>query len=182
MPSSYLDLLFCKLIGHQRAYDIINKHGDIFYDNWDINRFEGACIQNETYGPPAQWRAFRDYISLDLLELDREMPLLKLDELGQHFGYELFLQSPPVWGSRGAPGFWNKVSRAFSEDKLPCSKEYFIEKYMEIVNQYNIPFGQDEYVNIPEFDHGGISAGNLGGLFAKEGLEILLERLEKYQL
>ena len=180
MPISYTNLPLWQLIAHQKVFEVIERKGPDFYDNWDLHNFEGACIQNTKYGSIEKWRAFKQYISADLKALDSSMPLLRFREPGQHYCYELFLLPPSSWGSRGAPGFWNKVSRAFSEDKLPCSKEYFIEKYMDIVNQYGIPFGEDEYINIPEFDHGGMSVGSVGGYFAEYALEILLNRLEHY--
>ena len=180
MPIPYNKIPFEQLVKHQGAYDIINTNGKVFFEDWDIHHFEGCSITKDYYCSPEKLMEFRAFLRHDFELLDSKMPFLKFGEVGQHYAYELFLSPPPYWASRGAPGFWNKLGRIFTDYKLPLDKNTFSSIYLEIINNYEIPYGKDEYVNIEEFNYGGMSQGAVGGLFVKDSLDLLLMRLKKY--
>ena len=180
MPVHYYDVPIEQLILHKKVYNIISIRGTERWSDWNIHEFEGAIIQRCPYHGIWNLNEFKDYIKDDLEILDQEMPFLKFKEAGQHYAYELFLSIPEQWGARGEPGFWNKLAREFTYCKLPMKQEDFIQMYKNIVSSYWIPIGREEYINIPEFDHGGMSVGMVGGLFAEHALDLLLSRLEKY--
>lgn len=179
MPILYEKIPFQQLLCNQRAYEIIDKAGCAYFENWDMTEFEKAilgmggtgCIGNEQD---------HNAVMKALTELDKKMPFLKFGEEGQHYAYELFLSPPDSWGSRGAPFFWAYAARQFTDDKLPMSQELFTKKYKEIVERLRIPFGEDEYVYIEQFAAGGMSSGMVGGLFVEQTLQILCNRLKKY--
>ena len=75
---------------------------------------------------------------------------------------------------------WEYTARQFTYDNLPMSVEEFREKYIAIVNDFDIPFGIDEYVYIEKFAAGGMSSGVVGGKFVEDALELLCKRLRKY--
>ena len=126
-------------------------------------------------------QADHDAIEGALVVLDETMPFLKFGEKGQHYAYELFLSPPLHWASRGAPFFWAYTARQFTYDNLPMDEVEFVGKYKKIVNELNIPYGQDEYVYIEKFAAGGMSSGMVGGIFVKDALDVLCCRLRKYK-
>jgi hypothetical protein len=113
--------------------------------------------------------------------LDERRPFLRFKEQGQHYANELFLSQPCNWASRGAPFFWVHMARHFSSDKLPMSGDGLRRKYLHEVERLGIPYGVDEYVHIPQFAHGGMSSGMVGGMFVANALDVLLRRNDLYK-
>jgi hypothetical protein len=81
------------------------------------------------------------------------------------FFQEINIAYQCAWRSRGAPFLWIQLARAFSYDKLPMDKKRFETKYRKIISDCRISFGEDKYVNIEQFAHGGMSSGSVGGIF-----------------
>lgn len=179
MPIHYCDVPIRQLLCNQSAYEIIDATGKKLFENWNMDEFEKWIIRDD-YSIFLQPDENKIKLLSELEQLDKTMPFLKFGEEGQHYGYELFLSPPPYWASRGAPFFWCYTARCFTYDKLPLSVEALTDKYMSIVNEFNIPFGKDEYIFIDKFSAGGMSSGMVGGLFAKTALETLIHRVKKY--
>ena len=180
MPIQYKTLPYSQLLCHQGAYDIINQTGKGQFDNWDMIEFERITLGMGSSGffcNTTEHNAVLEGLSY----LDENMPFLRFGEVGQHYAYELFLSPPENWGSRGAPFFWAYVARQFTYDKLPMDENVFVEKYRGIVEELNIPYGREEYVYIERFAAGGMSSGMVGGIFVKDALETLCNRLKKYR-
>ena len=179
MPVSYVKIPYNQLLCHQEAYNLIDKAGKDRVDNWDMRAVENAVLGGENLSLICEKEKFDEIVSA-LEVLDSKMPFLKFKEDGQHYGYELFLSPPEYWASRGAPLFWAYAARKFTYDKLPMSIDLFREKYLSIVNEFEIPFGEDDYVYCERFAAGGMSSGMVGGMFVKDALDTLCQRLKKY--
>ena len=178
MPVPFRNIPIEQLLHHEAAYQLINISGQLRYDHWDIVEFEKGilgCDGCHYYSTVEE----EQELLRPLIVLDHMMPFLRFKEVGQHYGYELFL-SQPKWYLRGDPFFWAYAARRFTYDKLPMQAEEFTRKYMSIVQELGIPYGQDEWCQIEHFAAGGMSSGCVHGIFVKEAHELLLSRLEKY--
>lgn len=179
MSIPYSAIPLKQLLGHDGAYHLIDVAGHLLFENWSIIEFEkgilgcnGICYTKDS---DLQHRLLEP-----LSALDKIMPFLKFGENGQHYAYELFLSPPDHWGYRGDPFFWAYASRCFTYDRLPMDAEAFSRKYMQIVAELNIPYGEPEGVHIDRFAAGGMSGGLVSGTFVAEAHDLLLKRLKKY--
>lgn len=180
MPVQYKTIPYSQLLCHQGAYDIINRAGAERFLDWDMGEFERTILGMGSTGYICNTED-HEAVTKELSSLDENMPFLTYGEEGQHYAYELFLSPPDNWGSRGAPFFWAYTARQFTYDKLPMDKDVFMQKYRKIVEEFNVPYGRDEYVYVERFVGGGMSNGMVGGLFVKEALQTLCNRLKKYK-
>ena len=180
MPVPYSKVPIEQLMRHEVAYNLIDAIGKNSFENWSIDQFEKNIV---AYADNTMHLTRQDINLLKngLSELDHEMPFLKFGEEGQHYAYELFMSNPNNWGSRGAPFFWNYVARKMTYIKLPADRDTIKDIYMDAVKEFDIPFGKDDWVYIERFAAGGMSSGVVDGLFAKEALDTILRRLEKYK-
>lgn len=181
MPIPYRKLSIDQLLCHDGAYKLMDIAGHLRFENWNIQQFEKGYLGCEGI---QYIRNDEDTqaLLLPLATLDMMMPLLRYNEDGQHYAYELFLSIPDHWGARGDPFFWTYTSRRFTYDHLPMSSEAFSRKYMSIVQELNIPYGTNDSVYIDMFAAGGMTNGQVSGIFAKEAHEFLLTRLKKYSI
>jgi len=178
MPIPFRSVPMEQLLHHEAAYQLLNISGKLSYEDWDIKEFEKGilgCDGRHYYSTSEE----EQELLRPLIVLDHIMPFLRFQEAGQHHAYELFL-SHPRWHLRGDPFFWAYAARSFTYDKLPMSPDRFSRKYMSIVRELGIPYGEDKWCHIDQFSAGGMSSGCVHGMFVEEAHKLLLSRLEKY--
>lgn len=181
MPVARVKLDLKELLYEKETYEILEDTAMHLYNNFDMKQLEGAVLGG---GEPCPGVENNELISKARMRLDgwdKRKPFLKFGEPGQHYANELFLSQPCNWGSRGTPFFWAYMARTFSFDELPMTADVFRKKYMVELEKLGIPYGVDEYVHIPQFAHGGMSSGMVGGMFVADALDVLLKRLELYK-
>ena len=179
MPVSYRRLSIEQLLCHDGAYKLIDIAGRLRFENWDIQQFEKNYLGCGGYRYIRSDEDMRAILQ-PLITLDVMMPFLRKDEQGKHYAYEPFLSRPGSWLSRGAPFFWAYTSRRFTYDPLPMAPQAFSCKYMSIVQELNIPYGMNDNVYVDMFAAGGLSSGQVNGMFVKDAHDKLWARLEKY--
>ncbi|MBM7648176.1 hypothetical protein JOC78_001118 [Bacillus ectoiniformans] len=94
----------------------------------------------------------------------------------------IFQSKPEQWGLRGDPYLWDELEQEFTDISLPCSKMCFIGHFKNHFHKLtNHPFDTDtDSFTMEEYDHGGMSSGQISVRFWRErGLPLLLKRLEK---
>lgn len=180
MPIARIELGNKELLYERESYEILEDTGHHLYNDFEMKSFEGAVLgSGETYvGVEDKELIIASRIRLN--GLDKRKPFLRFKEKGQHYANELFLSDPGNWGSRGAPYLWAYLAREFSFDTLPLSADLLNRKYLCCIQELGIPFGVDEYVHIPEFAHGGMSSGMVGGMFVANALDVLQKRRAYY--
>lgn len=168
-----------KLMCEKESYDIFfNCHKDMFVF-FNVGKFEKFLLDQDP-SPMSEIHLIH-MVKQELDELDKNKPLLEYKDKGTHYAFELFLTNPGNWTSNAEPYLWAYISRKFSDDLLPMSKEEFKKKYMEIIKYFNIPYGEDKSIVLDRFTLGDMSNGLVSGMFVKIALDILLERLETYE-
>ena len=163
----YHELELEQLLYFKKSYDFIDNYGKKRFTNWSIELFEKRLLGN--YG-------------MHFFSEEKELKALyaALGEIGEEINSAglLFLESPKHCMSRGGLFFWAYIARLFSSWPLKIlNRELFEIEYMKIIKDRGIPFGEDKCVYFEEFDGGGMSGGQVNGLFAKKVLETVLERL-----
>lgn len=176
MPIKRVKLEIWELMYEQESYDILLEDHKERFVNFDMRKFEAYNIE----------RNRNRMIELDLIsyikdklnKLDIDKPLYSFSEEGTHYAFELFLAEPKIYKTKGDLFFWTYMARQFSNDVLPMAEEDFKNKYLNIVNKFNIPFGKDEVAYIDEFSCPSVCKGDVNGIFVKEALDMLIERLK----
>lgn len=181
MPVERTRLSIKELLYEKETYEILEDTARHLYKDFDMKQLEGAVLGGGEYCPGVENNELVMKARIRLDGWDKKKPFLKFGEPGQHYANELFLSQPCNWGSRGAPFFWAYMARLFSYDELPLSADVLRKKYMHEVEKLGIPYGVDEYVHIPQFAHGGMSSGMVGGMFVADALDVLLQRLNLYK-
>jgi len=181
MPVARIKLSLKELLYEKETYEILEDTAMHLYNGFSMGQLEGAVLGSGEYCPGIENNELIIRARMRLDGWDKHKPFLKFGEPGQHYANELFLSQPCNWGSRGAPFFWAYMARTFSHIELPMPADAFRKKYMMEVQKLGIPYGVDEYVHIPQFAHGGMSSGMVGGMFVADALDVLLQRLELYK-
>lgn len=180
MPIPYENLKYEDILCHQEAYNYFDDAGRHLFDEWDMVGFEKAVLgagDNHYLYMAEKIKAIPTLYH----DLNVKMPFLRFQEDGQHYGYELFLSPPSFWGSRGAPLWWAYAARQFTYDKLPMDEDYFFEKYKGIAREFGLKINGEEYTYIERFAAGGMSSGQVGERFIREGWYTVRRRNRLYQ-
>lgn len=181
MPVARTRLSIKELLYEKETYEILEDTAKHLYKDFEMKQLESAVLGGGEYCPGVENNELIIKARMRLDGWDKRKSFLKFGELGQHYANELFLSQPCNWGSRGAPFFWAYMARLFSYDELPMSADALRKKYLHEVEKLGIPYGVDEYVHIPQFAHGGMSSGMVGGMFVADALDVLLQRLNLYK-
>lgn len=180
MPIPFEKLTYKDILHHQAAYDCFDKAGKSLFPDWDILGFEKAVLG---CGESCYLQMANEIRKIPNLfgDWDKTMPFLRFREQGQHYGYELFLSPPKFWGSRGAPLWWAYAARQFTYDKLPMDEQFFYNKYKGIAREFGLRITSNQYIYIERFAAGGMSSGEVGCEFVREGWYDVRRRNRLYQ-
>lgn len=181
MPVARINLGLKELLYEKEIYEILEDTATHLYKDFSMERLEQAVLGGAEYCQGIEDNELILNAKKRLDAWDERKPFLKFGEPGQHYANELFLSQPCNWCSRGAPYFWVYMARLFSTDTLPVNTDAFKKKYLLELEKLGIPYGIDEYVYIPQFAHGGMSSGMVGGMFVANALDVLLQRMELYK-
>lgn len=179
MPIPRVTLRLRQLMHEQDSYDILLECHHNLFVSFNEHKFERFLL-DESPNPMTELNLILA-IKNELYKLDSIKPLLSMSEKGVHYAYELFIKKPCEWIGEGCQYLWAYISRQFSNIVLPISQNELISKYLTILSEFNVPYGIDETVNIPEFAHNGEDSGEICGLFTQQALDVLLERLKDYE-
>lgn len=165
-----------ELMFEQESYDILfNCHRELFAF-FNVHKFEKYLL-DKSPSPMSELNLIIE-VKDKLNELDIKKPLIRPNESGNHYGFELFYNCPFI---REAPFFWTYMARNFSNDLLPLSQHELISKYLTLISELNIPFGKDESIYLEQFDHGEANKGIISGQIAEKGLDYLLARAKEFE-
>lgn len=138
MPLSYKSFNIYQLLCHRETYELIDAACKTAIPNWDISRFERE-IHSELLDMTSTIDTVMDLVSAKLDELDKQHPLLRYLEQGQHVGAELFLTVPaPQFDCSAYYILWAIIAREFSSEPLPMDEAELRRRYVSIVKSYGI--------------------------------------------
>lgn len=178
MPIKRVTLRLRQLMHEQDSYDILLDCHHSIFAAFNEHKFEKFLLA-ENPNPMTELNLILE-IKNELNKLDERKPLLSMSEKGTHYAYELFIKKPCEWIGGGCRYLWAYISRQFSNVVLPITQNELIQKYLNILSEFSIPYAIDESVNIKEFSHEGENSGEISGLFTQEALDVLLERLKDF--
>lgn len=140
MPLSYKSFNIYQLLCHRRTYELIDDVCKAGIPNWNISRFERE-IHSELLDMGSTIDTVMELVSAKLDELDRQYPLLRYLEQGQHVGDELFLTVPdPQFDYSAYYILWAIIAREFSGELLPMDETELRKKFVSIVKGYGINY------------------------------------------
>jgi hypothetical protein len=180
MPILYNQLTYKDILYHQAAYDCFDKAGRELFSDWNMIEFEKAVLGCGDDQYLFMAKKIKEIPNL-FGDLDSTMPFLHFGEVGQHYGYELFLSPPSYWGSRGAPLWWAYAARKFTFDKLPIEEKTLYKKYDGIAKEFGLDMNHAGTVFVERFDAGGMSSGVVGEKFIYDGWCEIQHRNRLYQ-
>jgi len=138
LPLSYKSFNIYQLLCHRKTYELIDEACKTEIPGWDISRFERE-IHSELLDMRSTIDTVLQLVSAKLDELDKEQPLLRYLEHGQHIGDELFLSIPsPQFEYSAYYILWAIIAREFSGEPLPMDETELRNKFVSIVKSYGI--------------------------------------------
>ncbi len=170
------------LILEERSCRVIEESAKRLDPSWDFNRFEAIQCSAADSAPEDGNRYEASYIfhvaEPGLDRLDAEVPFLLPLERGTHYAWELFTELPKCGGSRSSRQFWNRLSRAMSNTKLPLTQDELIAEFETSalsLLQNSVDLGDRFYLS--SLDYGGWNGGIVTKDFLIEGLKMLADKL-----
>lgn len=93
----------------------------------------------------------------------------------------LFCPEPEQWGLRGDPHLWRRLHEYFVERGVPENLADFLEALFDVAEELlGQPLHSGVNVYVADFNHGGMSGGQVSGDFwIFKGLPLLLERYDE---
>jgi len=146
LPISYKSFNIYQLLCHRKTYELIDEACKTGIPGWDISRFERE-IHSELLDMRSTIDTVLELVSAKLDELDKEQPLLRYLEHGQHVGDELFLTIPfPQYKYSAYYILWAIIAREFSGEPLPMDGTELRKKFVSIVKSFGInPENNNDY-------------------------------------
>lgn len=94
----------------------------------------------------------------------------------------IFEEPPEKWGLRGDPYLWDDLKKYFKNKVFPYPKATLINDIHRIFEDITgEELGTREISHVPEYEHGGMSSGDLSHAFWHEkALPLILSRLDYY--
>lgn len=178
MPLSYKSFNIYQLLCHRRAYDLIDKVCKTGIPGWDISRFERE-IHSELLDMRSTIDTVMELVSAKLDELDKQHPLPRYLEQGQHIGDELFLTVPaPQFDYSAYYILWAIIAREFSGEPLPMDETELRNEFVSIVKSYgiNLEKNNDYKVDALKINDGGHLDGLVNAHDIRRSLYLVEDR------
>lgn len=148
---------------------------------WKFATFEALHFGNLKQDPVEERYTVSQVLGLAepyFEELDKKVPVCLPMEKGTHYLWELFGELPRGGESMSTRQFWNRLSRALSEHKLPMTVDEFVAAYSEAAQKLlskATDMGDRFYLS--ELDFGGWSGGIVSKDFLVLGMDMIAQKL-----
>jgi len=94
---------------------------------------------------------------------------------------KIFEERPKQWGLRGDSYLWDDFEKYFSNISIPYSEEDFRKEIYSMFEKYTgFKIDCKDYIDIPQYSHGGMSSGMISQDFwLNKALPLLIKHLHK---